>query len=64
MGSCCFQWTLQVIRDMGGENAGLYTLPVFSDGMAQGGGGHPSLETHIMASEDLVKLIRDKGLLS
>ena len=62
MGNGRFDWTRTVLADMGGEEAGLYSVELIQNGT--GGGGHPNLESHVTASEQLTKFITDKGLLT
>jgi hypothetical protein len=61
MGNGRFDWTRTVLADMGGEDAGLYSVQLVQNG--QGGNGHPTLEAQIEAGEQLTAFIKDKGLL-
>jgi hypothetical protein len=57
----CDNWAFDVIEELGGEDNGIYLLKMTRE---QGGAnGHPSLEGHYTAADELVSFIKNKGLL-
>jgi hypothetical protein len=57
----CDDWAFDVIEELGGEENGIYLLKMTRE---QGGAnGHPSLEGHYTAADELVSFIKNKGLL-
>lgn len=55
-------WLMTVIEELGGEAEGIYTCKL--DRNRQGGNGHPTGDAHDLASVQLVRFIREKGLLA
>ena len=62
MGGCRFEWTNTVLEEMGGEDAGIYSIKLEANNA--GGGGHPTLEAQKKAAEDLTAFIVEKEILT
>ena len=56
-----YQWVQSVLAEMGGEGAKLYSVELIRN--KQGGNGHPSLDAHSIASQQLTGFITGKGLI-
>ncbi len=53
--------TLEVIREMGGEDRGLYSVALTRNN--EGGAGHPSVAGHTVCAEELTAFLSEKGLV-
>lgn len=57
----CDDWIYEVIEELGGEDAEIYTLTMTRN--TSGANGHPDLEGHVTAADELVSFIEEKELL-
>jgi hypothetical protein len=57
----CDSWAFDVIEELGGEENGIYTFKMTYNN--EGANGHPDLEAHYVAADELVSFIKDKKLL-
>lgn len=62
MRNTCFDWTLPVLEQLGGEAAGIYHCELPANN--KGANGHPSLAAQKSASTRLVNFIKSKNILS
>ena len=60
MGPCMQNYSTQVIKELGGEEKGLYVCTLTEN--RDGGLAHPSKAAHASAANALAKFIRDKVL--
>ena len=56
-------WTAidEAIAELGGENAGIYTVTLPGDGAGQS--SHPSAQANVNAGNTLINFIKEKNLL-
>ena len=57
----CDSWAFDVIEQLGGEENEIYTFKMTYNN--EGANGHPDLEAHYAAADELVSFIKDKKLL-
>ena len=57
----CDDWAFDVIEELGGEDNGIYLLKMTRE--QSGANGHPNLEGHYTAADELVTFIKNKDLL-
>jgi hypothetical protein len=60
MGACRFEWTSEVLAELGGTSNGLYSVQLTQNG--SGGNGHPTLQAQIDNSTILANFIKNNVL--